>query len=736
MQLSCATLSETRGAARKPTPGTPARRALPLLGFIAALSLWPAAGFAQLPRQQIDGPPPPVNTTLTPAGSTYGVDMVNETGTGTLLVPDGSNIFTNNVSLISGTPAVTTSANSTGNMQFLGSSTVYGAIGMTEPVGPYLLGVTAGANGSTVNFLGPINDTTTVVSGTGTLNLDAATNQSPGGLIFNGDGTVALAAGTYVNAAGGVTTAAGTNTGTLVLGGGSYLDGAVGAGAAALRNITVTGGNNNAGVSATINGAVNVYSFNLATNTLNVTGALTIADSTANGVINTTLASPALYGAIRPVGTTNLGTTVTVNVTIPASAIIPVGTTFYIVKTNGSQTGTPGTIVNVVDLTDPSSRFTGLDFGAGLIEITSTQAFLGPVAITAGTTPAPGSPIVPASPGLAAPVEAFQATREFEGLWLSHLDEIMCGQVEQRRPSDPEQPSTCTRNEPHSGWWMKGFGYWGSQGARDGFAGYDSQIAGTEVGVDTPVPGLAFGGETRVGFGLGYAWTGIDGRGTPANTDSSTYTATVYIAHEQGPLFIDGDLSFGWNDYSQNRNVTVPGLLNSTAQADYSGQEYTAFAVTGYHFYTGGFTLTPLASLQYTHMTLGGYTETGAAPLNLTVSSQSYDFVESGLGGTAARPFRYAGGTLVPEVHLKWFHELANPRIRNTWSAPGFTGATSFVTTGPATGGDTLNPGIGVTFLSCACTGKTWSLEAVYDYFWRSDSYAANQIMLRFTARF
>jgi outer membrane autotransporter protein len=555
-------------------------------------------------------------------------------------------------------------------------------------------------------------------------------------LIFDGDGTVVLAAGTYFNAAGGVTTAAGANTGTLVLGGGSFLNGAVGAGGAALRNVTIAGGNNNAGVSATINGAANVYSFNLATNTLNVVGALTIADSTPNGIINTTLASPALYGGIRPVGTTNLGTTVTVNVTVPTTAIIPVGTTFYIVKTNGSQTGTPGTVVNVVDLTNPSSKFIGLDFGQGLIEITSTQAFLGPVPVTPDTPPAPSSPIVPSSPGLGAPLVSFQATREFEGLWLSHLDETMCGQIDQPRQSDKEQPSTCQRNDPHPGWWMKGFGYWGSQGSQDGFAGYGSQIFGTMVGVDVPVAGLALGGETRVGLGIGYARTTIDGSGTGANTDSNTYTATAYIAHDQGPWFIDGDLSFGWSDYTGNRNVVVPTLLNSTAQAGYSGQDYTVFATTGYHFFAQGFTLTPLASLQYTHMNLDGYTETGAAPLNLTVNSQSYDFLESALGETASRPFVYGNGTFVPEVHFKWFHELSNPRFQNTWSATGFTGSTSFTTQGPNTAADTFNPGVGVTFLSCACTGKTWSLEAVYDYYWRNDVYAANQVMVRFTARF
>ena len=180
---------------------------------------------------------------------------------------------------------------------------------MLEPGGPYLLGVTGGANGTTVNFLGPVHDTTMYVSGTGTLNFNAALNQSPGGVIYNGDGTIVLAAGTYLS--GAITTtvpnsATVLGTGTLVLGGGSELDGAVGAGGFSLKNVTVSGGSNSAGVNALINGAANVYSFSLATNTLNVAGALTIADSTTNGVINTTLASPSLYGNIRPVGTTNL----------------------------------------------------------------------------------------------------------------------------------------------------------------------------------------------------------------------------------------------------------------------------------------------------------------------------------------------------------------------------------------------------------------------------------------------
>jgi outer membrane autotransporter protein len=180
----------------------------------------------------------------------------------------------------------------------------------------------------------------------------------------------------------------------------------------------------------------------------------------------------------------------------------------------------------------------------------------------------------------------------------------------------------------------------------------------------------------------------------------------------------------------------VLGTIDSTAQGSYSGQTYTTFVTTGYHFFTQGFTLTPLASLQYTHMNPDSYTETGAAPLDLSVNSQSYDFLESALGATAARPFGYDYGTYVPEVHFKWYHELVNPRLQNSWAATAFTGSESFTTQAPKTDADTINPGIGLTFLTCSCTAKNWSLEAVYDYFWRNDRYTANQFMIRFTARF
>ena len=86
-------------------------------------------------------------------------------------------------------------------------------------------------------------------------------------------------------------------------------------------------------------------------------------------------------------------------------------------------------------------------------------------------------------------------------------------------------------------------------------------------------------------------------------------------------------------------------------------------------------------------------------------------------------------------MHFKWLHELSNPSFQNV-VAFAVPGSPTFTTPGLRTSSDTLNAGVGLTFLSCGCTAKTWSLEAVYDYFWQPDSYSAHQAMIKLTIHF
>ena len=729
-----------------------------VLVFVAAIAAWCQPSFAQ---QTIGAGTTPIDST----GIAGGVTITAGTS-GTLTVPDGDNINNNNIN-----PAVAVGgvAATNGQVTFGGSSNVFGTVGTSSTDRLNLITLSGGV-GTVVNFNGNVFSSA-LNTAAGSVNFNSgSTNVTATN--FTGDGTITLAPNTSLT---GALTTNTDNTGTLVLGSGSNLTGAAGgpAASAGLKNITVIGGSNTAGVSATIVGAVNAYTFNLNTNTLNIGGALTVADLGAGGVINTTLAtgSPSgvgVYGNIVVTGAANLPVAPSLVVAVPSTAIFGVGTKFIIVNSGGALTGATAVTVTDAPGTNPLYQFSeattanqidlltiSTPLNSSSSPLVSTLLGLAPglpatstlfqaanainALTTSGAVVNAIAQLSPSAADLAAPLVTFQATQEFENLWMSRLDDVMCGEVSERRPG--ENTSMCRKDDPHDGWWIKGFGYVGNQGPQGTLPGYNSSIAGAMVAYDAPITSLrdeSLGLETRVGVGIGYARSQIDGSpiGTgSSNTNFNTYQATAYISQERGPWFVDGAASFGWNDYSGTRNISFPGF-SQTANAGYGGQDYTAFATTGYHFRTQGFSITPIASLQYTHVNLGSYTETGAGDVNLKVHAQSYDFVQSGLGVKVARPFAYHDdGTVVPEVHLKWLHELYNPTLKNTAT---FTaaGATPFITPGFNQSDDTYNIGAGFTFLSCACSARTWALEAVYNYYWTRNNYSANEGMVKFTYRF
>jgi hypothetical protein len=419
--------------------------------------------------------------------------------------------------------AVSTDSSSNSNIVFNSSSTVFGALGVTNPGGPFFLNINGGNNGTAVNFDGNLFGTTTTVSGTGSLNFNSGSTNITA-TNFAANGTISLAPNTTL--IGALTTSA-ANSGTLVLGGGSALTGAAG-GATGLKAINVVGGSNTAGVAASISGAVDDFSFNLGTNTLKIGGALTIANQIASGVINTTLASATVYGNIRPVGATNLGSTLLINVAVLSTAFFPVGTQFNIVQTAAgtSQSGTNGSIVTVVnDPTNPLFTFSATPAAgtvAGQVTITTTGIPLTvpvtpPAGVTLPSTRVIAAPVVPAvlaaagtvpptsdllgvvlpainalsnpaavvnavaqfapsNSDLAAPLVTFEGTRAFQNLLSSHQDEGPCGgdtsqADDQRQRNDPRKPdegsSGCPQSSHYDGLWGKGFGYFGFRARKE-----------------------------------------------------------------------------------------------------------------------------------------------------------------------------------------------------------------------------------------------------------------------------
>jgi len=727
------------------------------VSVLAGTAMFVPPAFAQ--RQQASGAG---TIPIDAAGELNGVDMSNSGTTGTLSVGilggAVTNIDASNNLLAPGAVAVSSAVNSQGNIVFNSGSTVYGAIGLAS--GPILLDLSGGNTGTAVNFLGPVYATTIFVTGTGAVNLESGTANDPTA-VFQADGTISLSPNSSL--LGAVTSTAGADTGTLILGANSLVGAAVGGGSG-LKAIDVVGGSNTAGVTATIQGAADVYTMSLGTNTLVINGALAVASSGAGGVVDTTLASNTVYGNVRVLGATSLGPSVTVNVTVPSTAVLTVGTVFDIIKSAATQTGTSGSqVVPVVAApTNPLYTFVAVPVGgtmAGLvaIEVLSVPllvplntvipaqpvaAPLVPVllalpaapgvstlisAINALTTPAAVvaavAQLAPSAATLAVPETILQGVRAFEDLWLSRLQPV-CSDVTRQ---DEAAPPSCQGLAP-AGWWLKGVGYAGQQSGGMAYPGFTNDIYGTMIGYDAPV-----GPHTRAGFGIGYDRSTISEKTFTADANANNYTAMAYAGHIIGPWFVDGDLSFGWNDYSETRQIAFPGYAASP-RANFSGQTYTAFGITGFNLFAAGLTLTPLASLQYTYVTLGSYSESGGGPIGLKVKAQDYTYLESGLGGQVSDAFAYRGGILAPQIHAKWLHELDNPAVRET--AAFLAGSNPFTTPAFKSGNDILNIGASVTLFSCSCAGKAWSLEAAYDFYAQTAGYTANAGMLKYSMTF
>lgn len=670
-----------------------------------------------------------------PVGVTSGVDTQ---GPGTLLVGN-QDINTGN----DPGGAITTDAANTASIQFNNSSTVTGFVGST---GSTFLNISAGTNANTVTFNGPVYSTTFSVAGTGTVNFNGGFTSATGSTMdFAGDGFINVAAGQTVKAA--ITNTAGASTGTLTLNNNSILDGAVGA-ASGLKQINVVGGN------ALITGQANAASYTLGTNTLNVAGAFAIPVA---GTINTTIYSESLYGKIVPVGSATIGDALQVNVTVTGP--IPVGSKFNIVD------ATSGTNGSTVTATSNTTRylFSAAPTTNGLVQIVTTQIPLANVVAPVGNPTAPiiapvvdALPLAPATaplltaitllpdaqqvagalaqlqPGaasLAAPLASYRVTQQFQGLLNSHLEGAAwpCSENDQsddRNVPKREDSSTCQPAQKRSQLWGAAFGYAGRQQDSHGYEGYTDNSSGAMLAYDLPL-----GQATTAGVGVRYANTSLEGSSALNHGNIKSYQAMAYLGYAPGrSWFANGSLVYGEDDYSVTRNVVFPGFSGHTG-AHYNGHQYTADVATGYHFYVGDgrTTITPMATLQYTHLKTAGYTEAGNSGMDLRVDARNYNFLQSGLGVKFARDISVSNTTIIrPEVHVNWLHSFHGEAMRNT--AAFTAGGPAFTTTGVTSEKNLFDVGAGVMLAG----NTTWSLEGVYDYQWNR-SYKAGQAMLKFT---
>ena len=222
-----------------------------------------------------------------------------------------------------------------------------------------------------------------------------------------------------------------------------------------------------------------------------------------------------------------------------------------------------------------------------------------------------------------------------------------------KEPLAPAAPAP----EKRWGFFASGNGiFFRGNGHGTDFQGGSSDTAGTVAGLDAKIGDYAILG---VLFGYDHANATLGDDGSEAKIDS--YTGGLYGAWHQDSFYINGLADYTRNDYTSDRDIVAPGFL-TTADGKTSGNQYTADLDGGYDWHlTNRINLGPIVGLQYDHLDVNGFNESGADPYNLGIGDQSMNSLQSRVGFKVDYHLFTAGNAaFAAQLHAAWQHEFLN----------------------------------------------------------------------------
>ena len=180
-------------------------------------------------------------------------------------------------------------------------------------------------------------------------------------------------------------------------------------------------------------------------------------------------------------------------------------------------------------------------------------------------------------------------------------------------------------------------------------------------GFDADSSGVAMGAEKYVTedtkIGLGYAYTNTDIDGFMRSTDVDTHTAFVYGEYKPSNWYVNGIMSYGWSDYSENKNVSGVGV-----KADYDAETFGLQAMTGYDMQLKHFGLTPEMGLRYVHISQDGYKDSA----DQRVSANDSDILTGVIGAKVSKTWTLENGmNIKPEARIAATYDLMNDDVNS-----------------------------------------------------------------------
>jgi outer membrane autotransporter protein len=213
--------------------------------------------------------------------------------------------------------------------------------------------------------------------------------------------------------------------------------------------------------------------------------------------------------------------------------------------------------------------------------------------------------------------------------------------------------------------------------------GYGFTTGGVTVGLDYRVTDhLVIG----VMGDYSHTWTGLQPVG---HIDVDTGQGGLYGTWYERGVYVDAGIFAGHNPY-QTSLPNTGGL--STGSSD--GAQWSTFVGTGYDWQTGNLTIGPIASPQYTSISLDCFTERGSlTPLD--IHSGSSESLRSDVGVKASYQWHIGMISLSPSLKAVWEHEYKYSAFPITagFVGPPQTGQTFY---GPKQGQDSAVVSVGL----------------------------------------
>lgn len=182
----------------------------------------------------------------------------------------------------------------------------------------------------------------------------------------------------------------------------------------------------------------------------------------------------------------------------------------------------------------------------------------------------------------------------------------------------------------------------------------DAQVGSFDVDADNYGGSLGFGvatGNGELGIGFGYGRIEAASRGELLEAQADTWMIGAYARQEFGPFAVGAELVYGWSKWDASR---VMPLMAREASAEFESDELRGTLHAEYAFDFGGGWAAPFGRLEFRKYNFDGFTEEGAASVNLVVEEADDTVLSPSVGLRAGTSFETDMATLRPELSVSY----------------------------------------------------------------------------------